>query len=535
MSVLGLGVDASTQSLTLIALDATSAEIVARETVRFDEELPDWGTQGGQLARSDERLGEAPPLLWVDALDLALERLGRQVDLGLVGAVAVAGQQHGSVYLNESAYDVFRSLDAAHPASQQLRGALSRAVAPLWTDSRTGIECAEIREQLGGAEQAARRTGSDLYERFTGPQIRWFAKNDPESWEATAHVTLVSSFLTGLLAGRIGPLDAGDAAGTNLMDLRGRRWADDAVQATAPDLARRLPPLAEPEREVGKLSTYFCERYGFAPRCTVGLGTGDNPAAALGAGLRQPGQALLSLGTSDTVSVLGEDLPPIEHGHLFVSPTGGRDVTMPVTGGNVKLQWKPDFGMRWAALGVDYEMYGKEHATNMQIYSKICRILGGQAPEQYGFELFLDAEGQKISKSKGNGISMDDWLAYAGPESLQYFMFQKPRTAKRLHFDVIPKAVDEYHQQLRAYAGQDGKARMANPVFHIHGHNVPGSDMEVSFAMLLNLASAAGAETKDVLWGFIRKYADAAPRHASWPRRGCGLGRAVLSGAGEAP
>ena len=198
-------------------------------------------------------------------------------------------------------------------------------------------------------------------------------------------------------------------------------------------------------------------------------------------------------------------------GEITFDDEDGTEITMSVTGGNVKLQWKPDFGMRWAALGVDYEMYGKEHATNMQIYSKICRILGGTPPEQYGFELFLDEKGEKISKSKGNGISMDEWLAYASPESLQFFMFQKPRTAKRLHFDVIPKAVDEYHQHLRAYAGQDPAGRFANPAFHIHGSNVPASDMEITFSMLLNLASASGAESKDVLWGFIRKYADASP------------------------
>lgn len=190
----------------------------------------------------------------------------------------------------------------------------------------------------------------------------------------------------------------------------------------------------------------------------------------------------------------------------------GQDVTLPVTGGNVKLQWKPDFGMRWAALDVDFEMYGKEHATNTAIYDKICRILGGTAPEHFTFELFLDEKGQKISKSSGNGISMDEWLAYAPPESLSYYMYQKPKTAKRLYFDVIPKAMDEYHQQLNAFEDQDVATRLNNPVYHIHRGQAPVSDMAVSFSMLLNLASAASAEDKDVLWGFIRKYApDATP------------------------
>ena len=185
----------------------------------------------------------------------------------------------------------------------------------------------------------------------------------------------------------------------------------------------------------------------------------------------------------------------------------GREWVLPVTGGNVKLQWKPDFGARWAALDVDFEMYGKDHSTNTPIYDRICEILGGRKPEHFTYELFLDENGQKISKSTGNGISIDEWLTYASTESLSYFMYLKPKTAKRMHFDVIPKAVDEYHQQLRAYAGQDAAARVNNPVFHIHGADVPESNMVVSFAMLLNLASVAHAEDKEALWGFIRRYA----------------------------
>ncbi|CUH43436.1 Lysine--tRNA ligase [Ruegeria atlantica] len=185
----------------------------------------------------------------------------------------------------------------------------------------------------------------------------------------------------------------------------------------------------------------------------------------------------------------------------------GKEWTVPVTGGHVKLQWKPDFGARWAALGVDFEMYGKEHATNEKIYDAICRALGGRAPEHFSYELFLDENGQKISKSSGNGVSIDEWLTYAPTESLTYFMYQKPKTAKRMHFDVIPKAYDEYHQQLRAYPGQDLKAQLNNPVWHIHGGNVPESTLIVPFAMLLNLASVSGAEDKEALWGFIRRYA----------------------------
>jgi len=196
-----------------------------------------------------------------------------------------------------------------------------------------------------------------------------------------------------------------------------------------------------------------------------------------------------------------------QNGTITFDTEEGEEMTLPVTGGNVKLQWKPDFGARWAALGVDFEMYGKDHSTNTPIYDSICRILGHPAPEHFSYELFLDENGQKISKTSGNGVSIDEWLTYASTESLSYFMYLKPKTAKRMHFDVIPKAVDEYHQQLRAYETQDDKAPLNNPVWHIHGGDVPASKMVVPFSMLLNLASVSGAQDKDHLWGFIKLYA----------------------------
>lgn len=203
---------------------------------------------------------------------------------------------------------------------------------------------------------------------------------------------------------------------------------------------------------------------------------------------------------------------PMKHvdgakGEITFDDEDGREWTLPVTGGRVKLQWKPDFGARWAALDVDFEMYGKDHSTNTPIYDRICEILGGRKPEHYTYELFLDENGEKISKSKGNGLTIDEWLTYAATESLSYYMFLKPRTAKRLSWDVIPKAVDEYHQQLRAYPDQTPEQQAANPVWHIHGGNPPKSGMVVSFALLLNLASVARAEDKETLWGFIRQYA----------------------------
>ncbi|MEQ1705271.1 MAG: lysine--tRNA ligase [Rickettsiales bacterium] len=217
----------------------------------------------------------------------------------------------------------------------------------------------------------------------------------------------------------------------------------------------------------------------------------------------------------------------VSKGTIVYEEEDGTLEEVPVTGGHCKLQWKPDMGMRWAALGVDYEMYGKDHLASAELYSAICTIAGGKPPQQYMYELFLDEKGQKISKSKGNGLTIDEWLRYAPQESLSLYMFQSPRKAKRLYFDVIPKAVDEYQIYLDKFwkshpvgdivAAQDlskiekdpaqplsvSQDDLNNPVYHIHNGNPPAAEGVPSFNLLLNLASVAGAQDGKVLWGFI--------------------------------
>jgi lysyl-tRNA synthetase, class I len=197
-----------------------------------------------------------------------------------------------------------------------------------------------------------------------------------------------------------------------------------------------------------------------------------------------------------------------KNGTITFTDEDGTDVTLDVRSGRTKLQWKPDFGMRWAALDVDFEMFGKDHQTNAPIYDRICEILGGKAPEHYVYELFLDDKGQKISKSKGNGLTIDEWLTYADTESLALYMFNKPREAKKLYFDVIPRAVDEYAQFLAAYPKQIAeKDRLMNPVWHIHQGVPPTSESGgVTFALLLNLAAVANTEDKAVMWAFLQRY-----------------------------
>jgi lysyl-tRNA synthetase, class I len=181
-------------------------------------------------------------------------------------------------------------------------------------------------------------------------------------------------------------------------------------------------------------------------------------------------------------------------------------VTLPVTGGHCKLQWKPDWAMRWTALGVDYEMSGKDLIDSVKLSAKICSAIDGMPPEGFNYELFLDEKGQKISKSKGNGLTMDEWLRYASPESLSLFMYREPKAAKRLYFDVIPRNVDDYQQFLDAYPKQETKQRLANPVWHIHSGQPPAVDMPVTFQMLLTLVSSSNAENAETLWGFIGRY-----------------------------
>jgi lysyl-tRNA synthetase, class I len=197
---------------------------------------------------------------------------------------------------------------------------------------------------------------------------------------------------------------------------------------------------------------------------------------------------------------------------VYVDPDTGKQVETTVTGGHVKCQWKADWALRWTALGVDYEMCGKDLIDSVTLSSRICRALGATPPESFIYELFLDQEGGKISKSKGNGLTIDEWLTYASTESLSLYMFQRPKSAKRLYFDVIPRTVDEYLQFLAAYPRQDAKAQVDNPVWHIHVGNPPAAELPISFALLLNLVAASNAHDKDVLWGFIRRHApDARP------------------------
>ncbi len=191
---------------------------------------------------------------------------------------------------------------------------------------------------------------------------------------------------------------------------------------------------------------------------------------------------------------------------VYIDPETQQKVETKVTGGAVKCQWKADWALRWMAMGIDYEMAGKDLIDSVTLSSKICKALGGTPPEGFNYELFLDENGQKISKSKGNGLTIEEWLTYASPESLSLYMFQKPKAAKKLHFDVIPRALDEYLQFIAAFPNQEPKQRLDNPAWHIHSGHPPSAELPITFVLLLNLVAASNADDKAVLWGFIRRH-----------------------------
>ena len=320
-----LGLDSSTQSLTavVIEIDRDVRRVALETALRFDEALPQYGTKHGLLPNADRAVGVSPPLMWAEALDIMMGRLAQAVDVRQIAAISGSAQQHGSVYLNASAGAALASLDRSKPLVDQLRGIFSRETSPIWMDSTTAEECREITAAVGGEMQLARRTGSRAFERFTGPQIRRFFTRAPAAYESTDRIHLVSSFLASLLVGRHAPVEPGDASGTNLMDLVAREWWRPAVNATAPDLARKLPPIVEPWTSVGALAPYWQQCHGFAAVPVIAW-TGDNPSSLVGVGLVEEGRIAVSLGTSDTVfGPMSE--PRVDDsatGHVFGAPNG---------------------------------------------------------------------------------------------------------------------------------------------------------------------------------------------------------------------
>ncbi len=320
-----LGLDSSTQSLSALVIDTDRGEVVLDRSVQYGKDLPDYTCPNGFLETDDPLVRQSDPLLWVAALDKLLADARQEgFDWSTIEGVSGSGQQHGSVYLNEQFLQgVAQSADA--PLADQIRSCLSRPVAPIWMDSSTTAECKEIAGAAGGNETVTRISGSRTIERFTGPQIRKFSKEDPGAYAATARIHLVSSFMASVLAGGDAAIDRGDGAGMNLMDLGAGDWSEPLLAATAPDLRKRLPPVVAGGTQVGEIAPYFVSTYGFRAGTPVYAWSGDNPCSLVGMGATQPGTAVISLGTSDTFFGAMQEpcTDPNGYGHVFGNPAGG--------------------------------------------------------------------------------------------------------------------------------------------------------------------------------------------------------------------
>ena len=350
-----LGFDSSTQSLTATVIEVSSKvrRVVYQHALVFDTDLPQYRTTNGVRRHEDPLVVTSPPLMWVEALDTMMRTVAthREIDISRIVAIAGCAQQHGTVYLHASAARAIEGLDPSRGLADQLRTIFSRQESPVWMDESTGRQCAAIAAALGGDDAVARLTGSRPFARFAGPQIRKFAEDEPADYAATDRIHLVSSFMASLLLGAEAPIDPGDGAGMNLMDIRTLRWNRRALDATAPDLEDRLPPIRQPNDSIGVLGRYWQRRYGF-PAALLIPWTGDNPSSLIGAGLVDEGDVGISLGTSDTV--FGPVARPPENpggANVFGSPAGGYMLLVCFRNGSLAREHIRDqYGMDWSAF-----------------------------------------------------------------------------------------------------------------------------------------------------------------------------------------
>ncbi|XP_073915942.1 xylulose kinase isoform X1 [Castor canadensis] len=314
-----LGWDFSTQQVKVVAVDE-GLNVFYEDSVHFDRDLPEFGTQGGVHVHEDRLTITSPVLMWVQALDVILEKMKASgFDFSQVLALSGAGQQHGSIYWKTGANLALTSLSPDLPLYQQLQTCFSISDCPVWMDSSTTIQCRQLEAAVGGAQALSCLTGSRAYERFTGNQIAKIHQQNPQAYSHTERISLVSSFAASLFLGCYSPIDYSDGSGMNLLQIQDKVWSQPCLSACAPHLEEKLGPLVPPCSVVGAISSYYVQRYGFPPGCKVVAFTGDNPASLAGMRLEE-GDIAVSLGTSDTLFLWLQEPTPALEGHIFCNP-----------------------------------------------------------------------------------------------------------------------------------------------------------------------------------------------------------------------
>lgn len=357
-----LGLDSSTQSLSAMVVDTEQKRIVLDEAVNFGKDLPAYASPHGVLPNADQAIRHSDPLMWVEALELLLGRVeAKGFDLSKVDGISGAGQQHGSVYLKRPLSEL-GGWKQDVSLVDQVRPLLSRPTAPMWMDSSTGRQLREIAQAAGGSDEVRKISGSIPIERFTGPQIRKFWQDEPERYEATGEIQLVSSFMASLLIASSAPIDRGDAAGMNLFDLAKDDWSQLLLDATAPGLRARLSKPVASSTVVGKISDYFVRRFGFRSGVPVVAFSGDNPSSLVGMGACEPENRVISLGTSDTMfaAMPRPTTDPNGYGHVFGNPAGGFMSLLCFTNGSLARERVAQrFGLSWEDFSRALEQQSK--------------------------------------------------------------------------------------------------------------------------------------------------------------------------------
>jgi len=348
------GIDVSTQSITGIIINIESTQILFHETLNYDQYFAKYDIKNGVKYFEDPKVIHSYPMLWVDALELLFQKIRDKKNLlTRIKAISGSAQQHGTVYVNSNFLNTLKSLNIEKGLSTQLIDALTRITTPIWMDSSTTKQCEEIRSKLGGSEEVIKITGSNTYERFSGPQIKKFYEENPGKYKETSKIHLISSFLASVLIGKNAPIDYADGSGMNLMNITNRKWDDQVLDATAPQLKEKLPPLVNSDKIIGKINNYFTENYGLSSATMIVAWSGDNPNSLIGTGLIQKDSFAISLGTSDTFFGYMENfsMDPHGEGHVFRAPTGDYMSLLCFKNGSLSRERMKDlYGLTWTEV-----------------------------------------------------------------------------------------------------------------------------------------------------------------------------------------